>query len=142
MKTITMGGIGMRFLFALLLVAFTWNPTRYSYVAWVMGQFDAGGSTLWPLVAFAGVCLLIAWVVFLRATARSLGPVGIVLGVGLCVVVVWILVYYGFVNMQSTRIISWIALVLLAAILAAGMSWSHLRRTWAGQADVDDVDER
>jgi hypothetical protein len=30
---------------------------------------------------------------------------------------------------------------LLAAILAAGMSWSHLRRSWAGQADVDDVDE-
>jgi uncharacterized protein DUF6524 len=142
MKSITMAGIGVRFVIAFLLVALTWNPTRYNYVAWVMGQFDADASTLWPLVAFSGVCILIAWGVFLRATARSLGPVGLVLAVGLCVVVVWILVYYGVVDMQSTRILSWIVLVLLAAILAAGMSWSHLRRAWAGQADVDDVDER
>jgi hypothetical protein len=28
---------------------------------------------------------------------------------------------------------------LLAAILAVGMSWSHLRRKWSGQQDVDDV---
>jgi hypothetical protein len=36
---------------------------------------------------------------------------------------------------------AWVILVLLAAILGAGMSWSHLRRRWAGQADVDDIDD-
>ena len=30
MKTITMSGIGMRFLFAFFLICFTWNPTPYS----------------------------------------------------------------------------------------------------------------
>jgi Family of unknown function (DUF6524) len=141
MRTISMAGIGMRFVIAFLLVALTWNPTRYNYVAWVMAQFEQP-SALWPLVALAGVLLLIGWVVFLRATARSLGSAGIILAVGLAVVVVWILVYYDVVNMQSTRVIAWIVLALLAAILAAGMSWSHLRRAWSGQADVDDVDER
>jgi hypothetical protein len=142
MKTITMAGVGMRFLFALLLVVCTWNPTPYDYIDWVQGQFATETSSLWPLVAFAGVCLLIAWLVFLRATARSLGTAGIVLAAGLCVIVFWMLDRYGIVELRSTQIVSWIGLVLLAAILTAGMSWSHLRRAWTGQADVDDVDER
>jgi hypothetical protein len=36
----------------------------------------------------------------------------------------------------------WIGLVMVATILAIGMSWSHVRRRLTGQADVDDVDER
>jgi hypothetical protein len=55
--------------------------------------------------------------------------------------VLWILFYFNLVNTGNTVLLGWIVLVLLAAILAAGMSWSHLRRSWAGQADVDDVDE-
>ncbi|MGB5773274.1 MAG: DUF6524 family protein [Sedimenticolaceae bacterium] len=32
-------------------------------------------------------------------------------------------------------------LVLLSAILAVGMSWSHIRRRLTGQIDVDEVDD-
>lgn len=141
MRTITMMGILWRFVFALLLVVLTWNPTRYSYVAWVRGQFEQP-TGVWPLVAFSGVVLLIGWLVYLRATARSLGPLGVILAAGLGVVVVWILDFYHIVEFERTQIISWIVLVLLAGILAAGMSWSHLRRSWAGQVDVDDIDDR
>jgi hypothetical protein len=132
-----MKGIGLRFLFAFGLVCLTWNPTRFSYVAWARAQW----SELAPLIAFAGLVLLVGWIVFLRATARSLGVVGIILGLALAGTVLWILFYYDLVNTESTRLIGWITLALLAAILATGMSWSHLRRRWAGQADVDDVDE-
>jgi hypothetical protein len=52
------------------------------------------------------------------------------------------LFYYGIVSTSSTTLISWLVLILLAAVLAIGMSWSHLRRRWAGQADVDDIDNR
>ena len=31
-------------------------------------------------------------------------------------------------------------LLVLALILAVGMSWSHLYRRWSGQATVDEVD--
>jgi hypothetical protein len=31
---------------------------------------------------------------------------------------------------------------LFSAILAAGMSWAHLRNRWSGQATVDEVDNR
>jgi hypothetical protein len=137
MKGISLKGIGARFWFAFALVCFTWNPTRYNFVEWAIAQWRELG----PLVAFSGLVLLIGWVVYLRATARSLGTVGIILGMALAGTVLWILFYFNLVNTGNTVLLGWIVLVLLAAILAAGMSWSHLRRSWAGQADVDDVDE-
>jgi hypothetical protein len=51
------------------------------------------------------------------------------------------MVFYGFINLTNTSALGWVLLALLAAILTAGMSWSHLRRRWSGQADIDDVDE-
>jgi hypothetical protein len=131
-----MGGIAWRFLFALALVCLTWNPTRYNYVGWALAQWSNQG----PLVAFAGIVMLMGWIFFLRTAARSLGVLGIVLCVGLAVVVLWILIFYNVVDSGSTTLIKWIVLVLLAAILAAGMSWAHLRARWSGQATVDEVD--
>ena len=137
MKSISLQGIGLRFLIAFVLVCLTWNPTRFNYLEWARAQWSA----MTPLVVFVGIVLLIAWVVFIRATGRSLGAVGLVLAVALAGSVLWILFYYGFVDTASGALLGWIVLALFAAILAAGMSWSHLRRGWAGQADVDDVDE-
>ena len=133
---IGMGGIGLRFVFALALVCLTWNPTRFNYVAWALERWRDTG----PLVAFAGVVMLMGWIFFLRTTARSLGVLGLVLCTGLAVVVLWILFFYHVVDTSSTQLIAWIALVLLAGILAAGMSWAHLRARWSGQATVDEVD--
>jgi hypothetical protein len=137
MRSITLSGIGARFVFAFLLLCFTWNPTRYNYIAWAMAQVK----TLTPLVAFVGVVLLIGWAFYLRSAARSLGFWGGILALGLAATVLWILLRY-VVSSDSTVLVEWIVLALLAAVLAAGMSWSHLRRSWAGQADVDDVDNR
>ena len=133
---IGMGGIGLRFVFALALVCLTWNPTRFNYVAWALERWRDTG----PLVAFAGLILLMGWIFFVRTTARSLGALGIVLCAALAVVVLWILFSYNVVSKDSTSVIQWIVLVLLAAILAAGMSWAHLRARWSGQATVDEVD--
>ncbi len=135
---IGVAGIGIRFLFAFALVALTWNPTRYNFVEWAMAQWQA----MAPLVAFSGLVLLMGWSFFLRTTAKSLGLVGIVLSTALAAVFLWILFYYDLVNTESTKLLSWIVLVLFAAILAAGMSWAHLRARWSGQATVDEVDQR
>ena len=138
MKTISLGGIGMRFLIAFGLVIATWNPSRFNFIGWATGQWD----TMAPLVVFVGIVLLIAWDVFIRATGRSLGVIGLVLALALAGSVLWILFYYGLVDSASGDVFGWIVLALFAAILAAGMSWSHLRRGWAGQVDVDDIDQR
>jgi uncharacterized membrane protein len=133
-----MRGIGVRFVIALLLVCLTWNPTRYNYIAWAMAQWQKNI----PIVMFVGLIFAIAWIFYLRATARSLGPWGIVLGLGIGATVIWVLLRYDIVSDQSTTLITWLVLVVLAGVLAMGMSWSHLRTSWAGQADVDDVDRR
>ena len=130
-------GVAWRFLFAFAIVCFTWNPTRYNYVAWAVAQWQ---NNLGPLVAFSGLVLLAGWFFFLRTTARSLGVLGLVLCLALSGVVLWGLFQYNFVSSESTTLISWIVLVLFSAILAAGMSWAHLRARWSGQATVDDVD--
>jgi hypothetical protein len=135
-SAIGLSGVALRFLFAFFLVCLTWNPTRFNYVEWAMAQWEG----LAPLVAFTGLVLLMGWIFFLRTTARSLGVVGIVLCVALAATVLWALFRYNVVSSESTTLVSWIVLVLFSAILAAGMSWAHLRNRWSGQATVDEVD--
>jgi hypothetical protein len=137
LKTISLGGILIRFVVAFALVCLTWNPTRYNYFEWAIAQWQ----NIMPLVAFVGVALLIGWVVFLRTTARSLGGVGTFLAAALLGVFFWILVFYGLVDRTSAAL-GWVILALLAVLLTAGMSWSHLQRSWSGRVDVDDVDDR
>jgi uncharacterized protein DUF6524 len=143
------GVFGWRFLVALLLVCLTWNPSGYSYVSWAAAHIGGAMNTGWSgerrtvaLVAFVGVVLLIGWLFYLRTTARSLGSVGVILAAGLCATVYWVLATYGVVGLQNGRVLMWLALVLFAAILAMGMSWPHVRRIWAGQADVQSADHR
>ena len=132
-----MAGIGWRFMFALALICFTWNPTRYNYIEWAYARIQ--NKSMVPLVAFVGVVLLIGWVFYIRSTMRSLGPWGVFLAMGLAATVLWILLRYDPGHIAPLK---WVGIVLVAAILTAGMSWSHLRRSWAGQADVDDIDNR
>ncbi len=137
MKPISLGGVGTRFAIALTLVLATWNPIDFNYVD-LARQYWADQAAV---VFFFGIVLIICWVVFLRATLRSLGPVGITLAVAMAGAILWLLLDFNLVELSDRTAMEWILLVLLAAILGAGMSWSHLRRRWAGQADVDDLDE-
>ncbi len=135
---IGLSGFGLRFATALALVLLTFNPSGWSYFHWTAAALPA----LTPPMALAGITLLIAWIVFLRATMRSLGVGGVLLALAFFGVLIWVAVWYGWLSMQDTRAIVWIALVIVAAILSMGLSWSHIRRRLSGQADVDQVDER
>jgi Family of unknown function (DUF6524) len=140
-QPIGFSGIGTRFVFAFLLVVLTWNPTRFNYVEWMLAQFDpVERSDLWPVVAFCGVIMLMGWIFFVRTTARSLGVGGIVLCVGLAITVFWALLNYNIVSSENKTLITWLVLILFSAMLAAGMSWAHLRARWSGQATVDEID--
>ena len=127
----------LRALFALALVFGTYNPTQFSYVSWVFSG-DAGFE---PVTAIVGILLLIAWIVFLRATFLSLGWLGIILGAALFACLLWLFIDLGWLSLDATGAITWMALVLIAMILAVGMSWSHIRRRLTGQYDVDDVED-
>jgi len=126
-----------RWLFALLLVFGTYNPTEYSYVYWVL----SGSTEFGPVMALTGVALVIAWIVFLRATLMSIGWLGIGLGAALFGCLIWLLIDIGLVKLGSAGALTWIVLLVLSLILAAGMSWSHIRRRLTGQVDIDELED-
>lgn len=131
---IGLSGVLTRMLIAFALVCFTWNPTRFNYIAWARAQW--GNMT--PVVVFVGIALLAGWFFFLRTAARSLGTTGVVVGLALAGTILWGLFYYDLLHRQTT--VTWIVLALVSTILALGMSWGHLRAAWSGQASVDQID--
>ena len=127
----------LRVVFALALVLLTFNPSEFSFFDWVQNGFANGN--LGPEHLLAGVILAIGWAIYLRATFRALGPVGLVLAGALVGALVWLFIDLGWLAADSTRAITWITLFCIAVMLGIGLSWSHVRRRLAGQFDVDDV---
>ena len=54
---------------------------------------------------------------------------------------VWVLIDFGLIVPGQGQQMTYVILVVMASVLAIGMSWSHVRRRIAGQVDADDVDE-
>ena len=129
-------GVGVRFVAALILVFATYNPEGYSYFHWGVMEIDS----FTALKAFSGVVLLIGWVIFIRATLNSLGLIGLVLAIGFFGTLLWIIVDWGWVPLDSVKLLSYIILTMASAILATGMSWSFIRRKMSGQYDIVDGD--
>jgi len=126
-----------RILIALVLVFVTYNPTGYSYYDWAIAELPAFSA----LKAFAGVVLLIGWTIFIRATSRSLGAFGVILALAFFGTLFWLVTQWGLIPADSVTAVTYIVLVVVAAVLGTGMSWSHIRRRLSGQADVDQVEE-
>ena len=133
----TFASFGLRFLFSIVLIFSSFNPEGYSYYHWVEQSFPS----LSVEQAFVGVALMIAWVIYIRATMRSLGFIGITLSMLFFGLLIAMLFKWGWLDMDSSKLVSYIIEILLAVVLALGMSWSHLRKKWSGQLDTDDVDE-
>lgn len=136
-RTFSAGNFFVRWLVALVLVLATFNPTSFSYFNWVLGP----GTGQVPLKALAGIVLVILYVIFIRATWRSIGPIGLVLAASFFAALVWVALDASVISLQNRTALTWILLLVAATILAIGISWSHIRRRVTGQADIDDVDE-
>lgn len=140
-QNFTFGGLVGRILVALLLVFVSYNPSGYSYYHWLKETaVDRNFEDLGPWIALAGIILLIVWAIFLRATLRSLGIVGLVLAIAFCGILLWLTISIGIVPTDTVKPLTYAVLVLFAGILGVGMSWSHIRRRLTGQLDVDDVE--
>lgn len=133
----TVGSFLGRWIFAVVLVLGSYNPSGFSYISWLTAEQTEFG----PVLAIAGLVLLIAWIIYLRATFLSMGWLGVSLGAALFASIIWLLVDIDWLSLESTGVITWLILVLLSLILATGMSWSHIRRRLTGQFDVDDMDD-
>ena len=135
-KGISWFGFLLRLMAAFILVFASYNPSGYSYYHWMVEQI----SSPTPWLALVGILLLIGWAIFLRATTRSLGVIGLLLAAALMAVLLWMMIDWGLFRADSLKAVTYIILVVLCWILAIGVSWSHIRRRITGQVDVDEVD--
>ncbi|MFT5785279.1 MAG: hypothetical protein ACI9KK_000625 [Ascidiaceihabitans sp.] len=130
-------GFILRWLAAFALLAATYNPTDYNYIKWVMMLGDGSIS----LMVLAGLLLLIGYIIYLRATLRSIGGFGMMLVLALVGALLWVLYDFGVLSLDNAGLNVWLGLLALSLVLGIGLSWSHVRRALSGQADMDDVDQ-
>jgi hypothetical protein len=128
----------MRWASALALVLVTYNPTGWSFTHWIKNSFV--NSELGPLHFLFGAVLIAGWAIFIVATRRSLGDIGLIIGAAVLAAVVWLLVDLGWLGFNSVTSISWVVLICLSVLLGLGLSWSHIWRRLSGQLEVDDSD--
>ena len=92
------------------------------------------------MVLLLGLLLMIGYIVYLRATLRSIGAIGMVLVAAVVGALIWVLYDWGWLTLENSALNMWIGILALSAVLGIGLSWSIMRRRISGQADVDDVD--
>jgi hypothetical protein len=132
-----LAGVLTRIAAGVALAAATWNPSGWSFAGWAVDKAAAN----MPVAALAGVTLLILWTIYVRATLRSIGALGLALATAFVGALVWVLVDSGLLSLDSAAAVEWLAVASVGVVLGIGLSWSHVRRRLSGQVDVDDVDE-
>lgn len=130
-------GFIWRWLAAFGLLALSFNPTEYNYVRWAQEY----GSDNLSIAVLVGLLLLIGYIIYLRATFRSIGTVGMVLVLAVVGALLWVLYDLEILRLDNQSMNIWLGIGALATVLGIGLSWSHVRRALSGQADMDDVDD-
>ncbi len=130
----TSGSFAWRYGIALVLVFATYNPSGFSWIHWLNSEVAL------VYKAAAGVILLVGWVMFLRATWNSLGAFGTILAAAVFAIIIWLLIQWGLLSLNSASIMIWALEFILTGVLAVGMSWSHIRRRISGQYDTDEIE--
>lgn len=88
-----------------------------------------------------GLILTIGYIIYLRATLRSIGAFGMFLVLSVVAALLWVLYDFGLLDLTNPTVNDWLGIFALSVILGIGLSWSHVRRALSGQADMDDVDD-
>lgn len=130
-------GFFIRWLGAFLLVTATYNPTQYNYVTWVL--------TSWPelmsVTVLLGLLMLVGYIIYFRATLRSIGVFGMGLVLAIAAALIWVLSDFGLLGLSNHNSLLWLGIFSMSLVLGIGLSWSLIRRRLSGQVDTDDVDD-
>ncbi|WP_108485051.1 DUF6524 family protein [Oceaniglobus ichthyenteri] len=130
-------GFVLRWIFAFVLLAATFNPTEWNFVRWARSNYE----TQMSLTVLLGLLLFIGYIIYLRATLRSIGGIGMILVAAVVAALIWVLYDWRVLRLDNRDLNIWMGLIALATVLGIGLSWSLVRRKISGQADVDDIDE-
>lgn len=128
-------GFLLRWLTAFGLLSATYNPTGWSFIHWARDSF----SGQMPMIVLAGLLLFVGYVIYLRATIRSIGAFGMLLVTALVAALAWVLIDQGLLRLDNPSLNAWLGILALSVVLGTGLSWSHVRRRLSGQSDMDDL---
>ncbi|HZH46932.1 MAG TPA: DUF6524 family protein [Roseococcus sp.] len=109
-----------------------YNPTGHSLLGVVLDERVVLPMRLLVLVVLATVFGLI-----LAATYRSIGLVGIVIGLTLWALLIWLAVAYLRFDWQSPHLWTWLAPFIVATLLTLGLRGANIWRSVTGQVTVD-----
>ncbi len=126
----------IRWLGAFLLLALPYNPTPWNFTTWAQANL---ASDL-PVTLLLGLLLGLGYLIYIGATLRSFGLLGIVLLVALFALVLWVMDDWGMLSLDNPTLNTWISILVLSLILCVGLSWSILWQRLSSQATVDDVE--
>lgn len=135
MRNLSIAGVMVRFLASFILVIATYNPTGHSFVHWVAGDLPRLG----PLQLVVGIGLLALWLFVVHATWRSLGSVGVALGLAFFAAMVWLFTSWGWFSLSNNSALIWAALIMMASLLTFGLCWALVQARITGQAVVEEV---
>lgn len=124
----------VRWLAAFVLLTVTFNPTATSFVHWARDNW----ADQTPIIVLVGLLLAVAYVVFILAVLRGIGAFGVLLILAVVAALVWVLVDFGWLNLDNPGVMTWVAILALSVVLAMGMYWGILWRRISGQIEVDD----
>lgn len=117
----------MRFLFwwllAFMLLAASYNPTRWHYIGWAVARWEDQGLP----VASAGLALAVAYAVMLHLTLRAIGLYGMFLVLAVVATAVWVLSDRGILDPGDPALATWIGLVALSLGIGVGLWWGATR---------------
>ncbi len=118
-------------LFVQFLLFATWNNSGYSYFGWV-----TGARHFTPLMATAGIALLVAHVVVLRIAFVALNYPGIIAASLLLAVLLLAGSQLDLIALEplTRQVEFW--LFIVACILSIGIGWAKFQLRLSGQANV------
>ena len=129
-------GFLVRWFGAFALLGASYNPSQWNYYRWA----NANYTTQLPLTVLLGLLLAVAFLIYLAATLRSLGPLGMILVGAISAALIWVLIDWGVLSTTNSALNIWLGILALSFVLGIGLSWSILWQRLSGQATVDDVD--
>ncbi|MFN3662188.1 DUF6524 family protein [Yoonia sp.] len=124
----------IRWIFAFALLAATYNPTGRDFWRWGPAQYESQPA----LVVILGVVLLVGFILFIRATLRSIGLYGFALGLAVIGTIIWLASDQGLITLQDRALTTWLILLGVALMLAIGQSWAQVRDRLAAPDTPDE----
>ncbi len=132
---ITLAGVAARWAGAFFLLAALYNPSGYSYFHWVATT----DLRYWSFKIVAGIVLAVFFGLYVNASRRALRLPGLIL-ISIASALATSIFFPRTIDIDTPapQLIVFLQ-IIIANILAVGVSWSYVRQMLSGQMDVNNI---